>query len=459
MKIPKILKTISKTLLSVDAKAIVVGGSVRDWFLKLPIKDYDIEVYGLKTLEELEEILSKYGTVNLVGKSFGVLKFVYEGEEYDFSFPRTEKKIGIGHRGFEVSCSGDMSFKEASLRRDFTINAMGFDIESGEFLDPYNGLHDMDKKVLRYIDDKTFVEDPLRVYRAVQFCARFGYVLDEKTKHLCKSMIDDGMLKELPKERVYKEFGKLLLKSDKPSVGFELMRELGVLKYFPELQNMIGVKQDKKWHPEGDVWIHTMMSLDAMVSFKSGDDKLDLKLMYGVVCHDMGKAITTKVIDGKIRSFGHEKAGVELCEKFMYRLCDEHGFIKDISKLVEYHMSPSAFFSDGAKDRAVRRLSTKVNIKELIVVANADFLGRTTKEAKIGFYEAGEWLSKKSQELKVVNSPPTNLLQGRDLIELGLKPSKEFSILLKSVYDKQLDGLIMTKEEALQYIKTFNKDL
>jgi len=453
MKIPKILQTISKTLLSADAKAIVVGGSVRDWFLKLPIKDYDIEVYGLKTIEELEDVLSKYGSVNLVGKSFGVLKFVYEKEEYDFSFPRSEKKTGAGHRGFEVYCSGDMSFKEASFRRDFTINAMGFDIESSKFIDPFDGSHDMDKKVLRHIDDKTFVEDPLRVYRAVQFCARFGYELDEKTKLLCVSMVSEGMLEELPKERVYKEFEKLLLKSDKPSVGFELMRELGVLKYFPELYDMIGVKQDPKWHLEGDVWVHTMMSLDVMASLRCGESKLDLKLMYGVLCHDMGKVVTTKVIDGKIRSFGHERAGVLLCESFMYRLCDEHGFIGDISTLVKYHMAPSAFFSDGAKDRAIRRLSTKVNIKELIMVAKADFLGRVTKEANRGFYEAGEWLREKSESLNVDVSPPINLLQGRDLISLGLKPSREFSTLLKSVYDKQLDGLIMTKEEALLYIK------
>jgi len=454
MKIPKILQTISKAIQIHNAKMIVVGGSVRDHFLNKSIKDYDIEVYGLESLEELEEILSKFGSVNLVGKSFGVLKFVYRGDEYDFSFPRTEKKTGSGHRGFEVFSDGNMSFNEASLRRDFTINAMGFDIESSEFIDPCNGLDDMEKKVLRHIDDKTFVEDPLRVYRAVQFCARFGYKLAKSTKILCKDMVSSGMLEELPKERIYKEFEKLLLKSDKPSVGFELMRELGILDYFPELKDMIGVAQDKKWHLEGDVWVHTIMSLDVMATLKSGDDKLDLKLMYGVICHDMGKATTTKMIDGKIRSFGHERAGVELCKSFMYRLCDEHQFINDIALLTKYHMVPSAFYSDGAKDRAVRRLATKVNIKELVVVAKADFLGRTTLEAKSGVYKAGEWLSEKSKELKVEKSAPINFLQGRDLIALGLKPSREFSLLLKSVYEKQLDGDIGSKDEAIEFLKS-----
>ena len=454
MKIPKIIIEISKELKIKNAQAIVVGGSVRDHFLDLPIKDYDVEVYGLKKIEELEALLAQYGSVNLVGKSFGVLKFVYEGEEYDFSFPRTEKKIASGHQGFDVNCDGAMSFKKASLRRDFTINAMGYDIEKKEFIDPYGAEDDRKNKVLRHISDITFMEDPLRVYRAIQFSARFSYRLDEKTFLLCKKMVDQGMLEELAKERIYIEFKKLLLKSPKPSVGFELMRELGIIeKYYPELAAIFDVPQSKVWHPEGDVWVHTLMSVDEMVQLKTGDAKHDLKMMFGVLCHDLGKATHTQIKPDRISAIGHEKAGVKPTETFLYRLTDEHDFINSILPLVEHHLAPSIYFRSGAKDATIRRLSTKVNIEELVTVARADFLGRTTEASLSGIYEGGDWMLRKAKELDVYNKAPKAFIQGRDLIELGLMPSSEFKKILNKNYEEQLEGKFSTKEEALECLK------
>ncbi len=452
MKIPKIIERISNELLKDHAKAIIVGGSVRDHFLELPIKDYDVEVYGLEKIEELETILSKYGSVNLVGKSFGVLKFVYEGEEYDFSFPRTEEKVAKGHRGFDVSCDGTLSFKEASLRRDFTVNAIGYDIEEKVFIDPYGAKDDMLKRCLRHINDETFIEDPLRVYRAVQFCARFDYVLADKTFILCKKIVEQGMLEELPKERIYIEFKKLLLKSPKPSVGFELMRKLGILKYYPELEVLIDVPQSPVWHPEGDVWVHTLMCVDKMVTLKTGDEKHDLKMMFAILCHDLGKATHTQITPEKISAIGHELAGLEPTESFMYRLTDEHDFIKSIFPLVEHHLAPSIYYRGKAKNSTIRRLSTKVNIEELVKVARADFLGRTTAESLRGIYKAGDWLLAKAEELDVYNEPPVPLLQGRDLIALGIEPSVKYKILLNNVYLEQIRGNITTKEEAMAYI-------
>jgi len=458
MKTEKIVKKLSKILASRDAKAIIVGGSVRDHFLKLAIKDYDIEVYGLESVEELEEILKEYGSVNLVGKSFGVLKFRYDGEEYDFSFPRKERKVGVGHRGFDISCDGSLSFKEASLRRDFTINAMGYDIEKDEFLDPYGAKKDMKEKLLRHINSKTFIEDPLRVYRAIQFCARFEYRLDADTFKLCKYMVEQGMLDELPKERIYEEFKKLLLKSSKPSIGFELMRALGIVKrYYPELYAIIDVPQSKIWHPEGDVWVHTLMCVDKMATLKTGEDKQDLKMMFGVLCHDFGKATHTQIYPDKISAIGHEKAGVEPTQRFLYRLSDEHDFIQSILPLVRYHLAPSSYFRNGAKNSTIRRLSTKVNIEELVMVARADFLGRTTEASLRGDYEAGDWLLRKAKELDVYTQPPKPLLQGRDLIALGYQPSKKFKEMLDSVYLNQIEGDIRTKEEAIRYINSLEK--
>ena len=484
MQLPEIVRRISHRLHSVNAKAVVVGGSVRDHFLKLPIKDYDIEVYGLERLEALETVLSEFGSVNLVGKSFGVLKFVYENEEYDFSFPRLESKVGKGHRGFEVKVDGQMDFRTATKRRDFTVNAMGYDIEEKRFLDPFNGQRDINEKVLRHIDDDSFVEDPLRVYRAVQFSARFGFTLAAETKALCRKMVEEGMLEELPKERVYAEWKKLLLKAERPSAGLALMRELNILKYYKELKALINVPQDPRWHPEGDVWVHTLMSVDAMASLVRSEalgvrsEKQKLQLLFAILCHDFGKTTTTtfEFEDGRsvswqkaeqellnaqrstlnafrIRAIGHEKAGMEPTRTFMYRLTEEHDFIERLLPLVAHHLKPSQFYAGGAKAVAIRRLATKVNLETLVMVAKADFLGRTTEEAKSGRYEAGEWLLERAAELKVKEKPLDNLLQGRDLIGLGLTPSPEFKSILDAVYEAQLEGRLSNREEALQYVK------
>ena len=454
MKLPKILQTISKELHSKHAKAIVVGGSVRDYFLELDIKDYDIEVFGLKSMVELEEVLGESGSVNLVGKSFGVLKFQHEGEEYDFSFPRTESKVGTGHRGFDIEVDGNLDFKTAAKRRDFTVNALGYDIEEKAFIDPFGGLDDIKQKQLRHIDDKTFIEDPLRVYRAVQFCARFGFTLSLETKILCREMVEQGMLAELPKERIYAEWKKLLLKAPKPSLGFELMRELGILElYFPELYALIGVPQSPKWHPEGDVWVHTMMTVDEMARLRTKDEKHNLKMMFTILCHDLGKATHTTIEEnGLIRSIGHEHAGIEPTKKLMYRLMDEHDFIESLLLLVEHHLKPSQFYAAKSGSKAIRKLATKVNIEELVVVAKADFLGRTTEEALTRDYKAGEWLLQKAAKLKVKSKPLERLLQGRDLIDLGFEPSPQFKVIIDEVYALQLEGSVSSKEEALAYI-------
>jgi tRNA nucleotidyltransferase (CCA-adding enzyme) len=454
MYLPNILYTISKRLIEHNAKAIVVGGAVRDYHLSLPIKDYDIEVYGVD-IDTLARVLSDYGSVNFVGKSFGVLKFVYMGEEYDFSMPRVERSVGDGHRDFDVSFDSNLSFEEASRRRDFTLNAMGYNIESGEYLDPFGGLEDISRATLRHIDSNTFIEDPLRVYRAVQFCGRFGYELASETIELCKMMVGSGALDSLPKERIYTEWSKLLLKSPKPSIGLELMRKLGILRYYPELRAIIGVAQSPTYHPEGDVWIHTMMSIDAMATLRSGDDRLDLRLSFATLCHDLGKATHTTIdTDGCIRSIGHEEAGVEPTTSLLYRITNEQTLISSILPLIKYHLAPSQLYRAKSSSRAIRKLSTKVNIGELIVVAKADFLGRSTEESKSGIYKAGEWLEQRAIELKVDSKPPLALILGRDLIALGLTPSPKFKEILADIYGLQIDGEVSTKEEALEVLKS-----
>jgi tRNA nucleotidyltransferase (CCA-adding enzyme) len=460
MKLPEELLSILHHLHEKGAKGIIVGGAVRDHFLGKESKDYDIEVYGLERLEDLEEILGTCGTVNRVGKSFGIIKLSLNGEVYDFSFPRRESKTGEGHKGFEVIVDGGMAFEEAARRRDFTLNAMGYDPLEQVFLDPFGGQSDLSQGILRHIDQRRFQEDPLRVYRAIQFAGRFGLRVAEETALLCQEMVSGGMLEELPRERVLEEWKKLLLKSPRPSVGFELMREWGIAqRYFPELYALADCPQDPKWHPEGDVWVHTMMALDKMreqlaVHSTQWRKKEKLKFLFAILCHDLGKPLTTTIEDDvRIRSIGHEKAGLQPTKSLMYRLMDEHDFVESLLPLVEHHLKPSQFYAQRAKSSAIRRLATKVTITELVMVAKADFLGRTTRDALAGEYPAGEWLLKEAKKLQVDTQPEKPLIQGRDLIAMGLKPSPQFKELIDSVYQAQLDGEIRKRQEALEYIK------
>ena len=454
INIPKILENILKNLQELGARPILVGGCVRDYFLNKEIKDFDIEIFDFDSLELLEISLKKFGNVKLVGKSFGVLTLKVEGYDFDFALPRIEKKVGNSHTDFEVITNSNLSFEEAAIRRDFTINAIGYDYFKDEFIDPFNGIDDLKNRIIRHINDKTFIEDSLRVYRAIQFAARFEFNLDENTKELCKKIVLSDELSYLPKERVYEEFKKLFLKSSKPSVGFELLRELGVLKYFPELQALINCEQEPEYHPEGDVWIHTLMCLDELAKIlekeKIEDEYKKLYLFYAVLCHDFGKPFCTKEINGKITSYKHESLGIEPTISFLEKLSNEKKFIEIVCSLVKNHLIPFQLYLSHSSEKAVKRLSLKVNIEDLCLVCLADCLGRDIED-KCKCYEAINWLNEKAKELEIHNEPIKQLVLGRDLIALGYKPSKEFKEILEFAFDLQIDENL-SKEEILNKI-------
>ncbi len=450
--LPAPLEIIINALLQKAYRPVVVGGYLRDALLNLPSKDIDIEVFGCTALSELEEVLSAFGKVHRVGKSFGVIKLQLAELEVDFSLPRQEEKIGKGHKGFTVTLDGTLTFREAAVRRDFTMNAMGYDLQSRTLLDPFNGQNDLTNRRLDIVNAETFVEDPLRLYRAVQFAARFELEATEELHAVAREMVKSKMLDELPKERVFEEIKKLLLKSKKPSIGFKLMDTFGMLAYFPELKALQGVPQDPDYHPEGDVWVHTLMVVDAMTTLHTDDEKKNLYLSLAALCHDLGKANTTEFIDGCIRAIGHEKTGVPLTETFLERLSEEKALVERVLPLVQHHLKPMQFYKQGAKAAAIRRLASQVNIEELIILAKADFLGRTTTEALEGDFKAGKWLAERADELKVLNRPLEPLVLGRDLIRAGFVPSTQFSEILKTVYVKQMDGEITTKEEGLEWV-------
>lgn len=453
--LPSILEEILNDLQKIGATPILVGGSVRDHFLNIPVKDYDVEIFGIDCFETIEKCLQKYGSVKLVGKSFGVLTLSVDEYDFDFALPRTEKKVGNSHQDFEITTNAKLSFKEAALRRDFTINAIGYDFSQKEFLDPFDGINDLKNKTIKHINDKTFIEDSLRVYRAVGFASRFNFKLEEKTKELCKQIVLSNELEYLPKERIYEEFKKLFLKSSKPSIAFELMRELGILKYFPELEVLINCIQDKEYHPEGDVWIHTMMCIDEMARILKEEnienEYRKLYLFYAILCHDLGKPFCTQEINGKITSHKHESLGIEPTISFLSKLTNEKKFIEIVCSLVKNHLTPFQLYLAESSLKAIKRLSLKVNIEDLCLVCLADCLGRTILD-KEKCPKATSWLLEKAKELNIENKAIEPLIQGRDLIALGFKPSKKFKEILEFAFDLQLDDNL-EKEFIINKIK------
>jgi tRNA nucleotidyltransferase (CCA-adding enzyme) len=453
-KIPAKIIKLAELIKANGGRAMLVGGCIRDELLGLEPKDFDVEVYGVEPAR-LKETLKQFGRVDAVGESFTVYKI---GQDLDISLPRRERKVGRGHKGFIVEGDPKMTFEEAAKRRDFTINAIMQDVLTGEIIDCYGGQEDLKLKKIRHIADETFVEDSLRVLRAAQFAARFEFEIDEKTAELCKS-ID---LTDLPKERIWGELEKLLLKSNKPSIGLKYFYELNIAgQLFPELTALVGVPQEYEWHPEGDVDIHTLLVVDE--ARKLIDDlpySKKVTVMLGALCHDFGKPATTEFFDGRIRSHGHDEAGVEPTISFLDKLgiftLDGYDVREQIIQLVRYHLTPGMFYKNPPGNGAFRRLARKVEPDLLYRVAKADALGRNPEwipKEKWFKAEAQEWFIERVKDLNVETKAPEPILMGRHLIELGLKPSKQFGDITKAIYELQLDGKIIDLETAIKEVK------
>lgn len=446
---PALIFNISGELSALGGSVYIVGGWPRDMILKLTSPDLDFEVYGVG-YETLLSILKKYGKANLVGKSFGIVNLMFDGRSYDFALPRTESKTGAGHRDFNVIPDPGLSFEQASLRRDFTLNSMGVKLPDMSLIDPNGGYEDLMQRVLRHVSP-AFSDDPLRVFRAVQFAARFEYSIAPETVELCRS-ID---LSSLSKERIFGEFIKLLLKANRPSIGFYLMRELNILPYFQELSSLLNLPQDPEWHPEGDVWIHTIRTVDAMADMRSGDDREDLILMLAALCHDFGKASTTSFMDGRFRSPRHEDEGVRLTESFLNRITDDREIIDSVCALVRDHLKPWQLYTERSKvtQSAIRRLTLRVDVKRLIKLVEADFKGKTIGSCDQAAFEVGTWLLEQCRELEVLDSKPKPYLTGKALLGLGMAPGPEMGKMIRESFELQLDGSISSESEAIGWAK------
>ena len=435
---------IAERVRDAGGRALIVGGWVRDRLLGRASKDVDIEVYGLPAAP-LQELLRGFGSVNTVGESFTV----YKVAGIDVALPRRESKTGRGHKGFEVTGDPNLPVIEAARRRDFTINAIAWDPLTGEYLDPWNGRRDLDAGVLRAVDPATFGDDSLRVLRAVQFAARFEYALDPATRELCRRI----PLDDLPAERIWGEMEKLLLHAARPSIGLQLARELGVIdRLFPEIAALAGCEQEPEWHPEGDVWVHTLLVVDeARTRIDDLDRPQQLVVMLGALCHDLGKPSTTAFVDGRIRSIDHEQAGVApgtaVLDRLNVNTIEGYDVRRQVLGIVAHHLKPGMFRQSPTPvtDGAFRRLAQKVDLELLARVAKSDCLGRGG-----GFdCSAMDWFLERARELGVQHAPPAPLVKGRHLLALGLQPGPRVGEILKQVYERQLDGSIATLDEGV----------
>lgn len=441
---------ICQALKDAGGQALLVGGSIRDILLGKITKDFDLEIYNLPA-EEVEKIAKQFGKVSDVGRAFGILKISQDGIDVDISLPRTDSKIGAGHKGFAVKTDPNMSIKDAARRRDFTINSMAADPLSGRIFDPFGGAEDLKNRTLRITDEERFRDDPLRVMRAIQFIGRFGLVpLEEKSGQIIQEMIPE--LKELPRERIYEEWKKLLLKSEKPSLGLSSGMTLGVWQEIhPQFCALTQTPQDKEWHPEGDVWMHTLMCIDEatrIVRRENLSEDNSLSILLSTLCHDFGKPLVTELEDGRYISHGHEEKGGEPTKQFLNSLGVDNLTHDKVIKLVTNHLIPTMFYcsevvrNEKISDGAIRRLAKRIypaTIQELVLVAEADHFGRgglfdteipeqllVPKE-----FPAGEWLLKRARFLNVEKSKPADIIQGRDLQTLELKPGPDFGQIIR----------------------------
>ncbi len=423
-----------------------VGGFVRDALIHKENKDVDIEVHGISP-KELEAILDSLGDRMVIGESFGI--FGLKGYSLDVAMPRKEEARGQGHKDFDIFVDPFIGTEAAARRRDFTFNALMQDVLTEEIVDHFGGVADLKAGVLRHVNDISFAEDPLRVLRAAQFAARFGFRVAEDTVALCRRM----ELQHLPKERIEGELKKALLKAEKPSIFFEVLREMDQLDHwFPELKALIGVEQNPKFHSEGDVWVHTMMVVDeaAKLRHRAADPYW---FMLSAVTHDFGKALCTEEIDGVLHAYQHEIRGIPVAETFLRRITLETKLIEYVLNMVEYHMKPNTV----AAARSTKKVTTRmydlsVDPEGLICLALADDRGRITQ---LPATNHEEFLYERLEVFRELMSHP--YVMGRDLIEAGLKPGVEFTEILAHAHKLRLAGI--PKDNALRQTLAYARSI
>ena len=442
----KMAREVARLVARQGGRTFYVGGYVRDGLLHRENKDVDIEVHGISP-KCLEDILDSLGQRMSIGESFGI--FGLKGYSLDIAMPRKEEARGMGHKDFAVFVDPFIGTEAAASRRDFTINALMQDVLTGEIVDPFGGVKDLQDGLLRHVNDQSFVEDPLRVLRSAQFAARFGFRVAEQTVSLCSRM----RLEHLPRERIEGELKKALLKAENPSIFFEVLRQMDQLDHwFPELKALIGVPQNPVYHAEGDVWTHTMMVLDEAAKLRDRASN-PYWFMLSAVVHDFGKAVCTEEKDGVLHAYLHETKGLPLAEAFLRRITGERKLMDYVLNMVEYHMKPNTVAGARSAEKVTTRMFDRsVDPEGLICMALADDRGRIT-QAPATNHEA--FLYERLAVYRELMARP--YVMGRDLIEAGLKPGAEFTEILQYAHKLRLAGI--PKENALKQTLAYARKL
>ena len=441
-----IARRIAEYVDKAGGRTYYVGGFVRDRLLGIENKDVDIEVHGIEP-DRLFAILEEIGEPITFGKSFGV--YALRGETIDIAMPRRERAIGRGHRDFEVDVDPFIGTQAAARRRDFTINSIMEDVLTGEIVDHFGGRSDLESGIIRYIDSETFVEDSLRVLRAAQFAARFEFAIAAETIELCRS-VD---ISTLSKERVEEELRKALLKADKPSIFFEVLREMNQLDvWFPELKSLIGLEQDPVYHPEGDVWIHTMEVIDRAAQYRDkASDSFNYMLL--ALTHDLGKIVTTAEKNGRIHAYEHETEGMPLVEDFVSRITNEKDVLEYVRNMVPLHMKPNvAAYSKPSLKSTNRMFDAAVAPEDLIWFAMAD---KPVMSGTEKFSGDSEFLFERLRAYEETMAAP--YVMGRDLIDAGLEPGENFSEILAYAHKLRLAGI--DKETTMKQVLSYARKL
>ena len=409
-----------------------VGGVVRDFLLGETSKDKDYVVTGIP-MDDLIAILEQYGDANLVGKSFGVIKFKEHGAEQsvDVALPRKERSVGEGHRDFDVVYDHTMPLEEDLRRRDFTINAMAQEVgNEKELVDPWGGKKDLDKRLIRMVNPNAFTDDPLRMLRAVQFAARFKFRIADG--YTWKALLHDAhLINSVSGERVFEEICKALTGAEFPSIAFKLMERSGLLQHvMPELQACVGMAQPAKYH-RLDVFNHILHCVDSVPSTK-------LYVRMAALFHDIAKPQTMSRVGDAIHFYQHERKAKPIIESVLRRWMAPNDLIDKVTRLVSCHMFEATF---DMTRRAVRRLIRRVGedlIYDLVDLRTGDRLASGKPFLSMG--KIGRFRELIAEELAEPMFSLKHLaLDGNDLIALGLKPGPVFKKILNALLEYVMD--------------------
>lgn len=435
------------TIIRAGGRPLLVGGAVRDMLFGLAPADVDVEVYGIDG-NTLTAALAPFGRVDAVGRSFGVLKLRLNGYDVDVALPQRRHPPPGGERGALPDVDPGLEPRDALARRDFTFNALAI-TSSGELLDFFGGREDLQARILRHTS-AAFGDDPLRVLRAMQLAARFDLRLAPETALLCRTLLPAAG--GIAPDRIWREWQKWALFGAYPSAGLRVLDETGWLTLYPELASLQGCPQDARFHPEGDVWTHTLHVCDGAAQL-ADRDALDARervvLLFAALSHDLGKPATTVVeADGAVRSPGHAQEGVPLAQAFLARIGAPHWLERPVAPLVREHL---AHLSAPPTPRTVRRLAARLVPATLVQwerLLEADASGRPPMPPE----RPGRAFLALAEAEGAAARPPPPLVHGRDLIAAGIEPGPRLGTLLRRAYEAQLDGAFATVEEGVAWV-------